>query len=180
MKEIISKAMSSGLDFSQKGVLKSFLYKMDIDEETYDRVYVHLKNNSLEEKVSQVGFENRIVLLPHCLMSPNGCEAENGKYGYKCKKCGGCVIEEIVEIAEDLGYKDIFIVPGSSMAKNILKKMDPDAVISVACFSELVEGFEASHVYSIPIQGIPLSKEGCMNTEVDIEEVKERLQIKSE
>ncbi|MFP3871546.1 MAG: DUF116 domain-containing protein [Candidatus Aenigmatarchaeota archaeon] len=179
MKEIISKAMSSGLDFSQKGVLKSFLYKMDLDEETYDRVYVNLKNNSLEDKVSKVDFEDRIVLLPQCLRDPDNCEAEMEEFGYKCKNCGNCVIDDIKSKAEDLNYEKVYIVPGSSMAKNVLKKKDPSAVIAVACHSELVEGFEASHVYSIPIQGVPLLRSGCVNTEVDLEKVEEKLQMKN-
>ncbi|MEF8874836.1 MAG: DUF116 domain-containing protein [Candidatus Thermoplasmatota archaeon] len=180
MKEIISKAMSSGLDFSQKGVLKSFLYRMDLDEETYDRVYVNLKNNALDDKVSKVKFEDRIVLLPQCLRDPDGCEAEMGEYGYNCMNCGKCEIDEIKSKAEELGYEDVYIVPGSSMAKNVLKKKDPGAVIAVACHSELVEGFEASHVYGIPMQGVPLLKSGCVDTDADLAEVEEKLHLRSE
>ncbi len=177
MKEIISKAMTSGLDFSQKGVLKSFLYKMDIDEETYDRVYVSIKNNALEDKVSRADYDDRIVLVPQCLRHPKDCQAELTELGYDCKGCGNCVIGDIKSFIDDLGYASLFIVPGSSMAKKILKDVSPGAVIAVACHSELVEGFEASHVYGIPVQGIPLSKEGCMDTEVDLDKVKEKLKL---
>ncbi len=180
MKEIISKAMSSGLDFSQKGVLKSFLYKMDLDEETYDRVYVNLKNNALKEEVAKVPFENRIVLVPQCLRHPEDCEAEMGEYGYKCEHCGNCEIDDIVSEADELGYSDLFIVPGSSMAKNLLKEKNPEAVLAVACHPELVEGFEAGHVFDIPINGVPLGKEGCVDTEVDVNKVKKKLQIRSD
>ncbi len=180
MKEIISKAMSSGLDFSQKGVLKSFLYKMDLDEETYDRVYVNLKNNALKENVADAKFEDRIVLVPQCLRDPDTCEAEMDGYGYKCKHCGECEIDEILSEAEELGYDGLFIVPGSSMAKNLLKEKDPEAVIAVACHPELVEGFEAGHVFDIPINGVSLLKEGCLDTEVDTKKVKDALHIRSE
>jgi len=177
MKEIISKAMSSGLDFSQKGVLKSFLYKMDIDEETYDRVYVAIKNNALESKVAKVNYEDRMILVPQCLRDPKECEAELEEYGYVCNHCGRCVIDEIESIGDELGYDSLYIVPGSSIAKKLLKKKDPGAVIAVACHSELVEGFEASHIYGIPVQGISLLKEGCMDTEVDIDEVENKLRL---
>jgi len=177
MKEIISKAMSSGLDFSQKGVLKSFLYRMDIDEETYDRVYVSIKNNALEQKVARVDYEDRIILVPQCLRDPEDCRAELTDLGYRCRDCGRCVINDIKRIGEGLGYASLYIVPGSSMAKKILKDVDPGAVIAVACHSELVEGFEASHVYGIPVQGIPLDKEGCMGTEVDLKKVEEKLRL---
>ncbi len=179
MKEIISKAMSSGLDFSQKGVLKTFLYKMDIDEETYDRVYVAIKNNALEKKVAKVNYEDRMILVPQCLRDPHDCEAELGEYGYKCNHCGRCMIDEIESIGEELGYDSLFIVPGSSIAKKLLKKKEPGAVIAVACHSELVEGFEASHVYGIPVQGIPLLRAGCLDTEVDLSEVEKKLRLSS-
>ncbi len=178
MKEIISKAMSSGLDFSQKGVLKSFLYKMDIDEETYDRVYVAIKNNALEKNVSRVEYENRIILVPQCLRHPEDCEAEMTEFGYDCNRCGRCVIDDIKSLGETLGYDSIYIVPGSSMAKKILKEIEPGGVIAVACHSELVEGFEASHVYGIPVQGIPLSKEGCVDTDVNLEAVEQKLKMR--
>jgi len=179
MKEIISKAMSSGLDFSQKGVLKTFLYKMEIDEETYDRVYVAIKNNALEKKVAKVNYEDRMILVPQCLRDPHDCEAELGEYGYKCNHCGRCMIDEIESIGEELGYDSLFIVPGSSIAKKLLKKKEPGAVIAVACHSELVEGFEASHVYGIPVQGIPLLRAGCLDTEVDLSEVEKKLRLSS-
>lgn len=171
--------MSSGLDFSQKGVLKSFLYKMDIDEETYDRVYVAIKNNALESKVAKVDYEDRMILVPQCLRDPQECEAELEEYGYVCNHCGRCVINDIESIGDELGYDSLFIVPGSSIAKKLLKKKDPGAVVAVACHSELVEGFEASHVYGIPIQGVPLLKEGCMDTEVDLGDVENKLRLSS-
>ncbi|MFP4002026.1 MAG: DUF116 domain-containing protein [Thermoplasmata archaeon] len=180
MKKIISKAMSSGLDFSQKGVLKSFLYKIDIDEETYDRAYVQIKNNAMEDKVSRVNFEDRMVLLPQCLRHPDECESELGEWGYECNRCSRCDIDKIISISEELGYGAVYTVPGGSMAKKLLKEKDFKAVVAVACHSELVEGFEAAHVFNIPAQGIPLSREGCVGTEVDVDKVEEKLRIKKE
>ncbi len=180
MKEIISKAMSSGLDFSQKGVLKTFLYKMDIDEETYDRVYVQIKNNAMKEKVSRVEFEDRMVMVPQCLRHPKNCESDMGEWGHDCNRCGRCQIDELISITEELGYGGFYIVPGSSMAKKLLKQKDYEAVVAVACHSELVEGFEAAHVFDVPAQGIPLSKEGCVDTEVDLDRIEEKLRIRSD
>lgn len=177
MKEIISKAMSSGLDFSQKGVLKSFLYKMDIDEETYDRVYVQIKNNAMKEKVAEVDFRDRMVMVPQCLRHPEECKSELGEWGYECKRCGRCDIDDIISIADELGYGKVYTIPGSSMAKKLLKKKNYQAVIAVACHSELVEGFEAAHVFEIPVQGIPLKKEGCVDTEIELDKVEEKLRI---
>ncbi len=180
MREIISKAMSSGLDFSQKGVLKSFLYKMDIDEETYDRVYVAIKNNSLEDAVARTDYEKRIVLLPQCLRDSANCEAELDEDGYECKLCGRCDIAEIKELSDELGYDGLFVLPGSSMAKNIIKKKSPEAIIAVACNPELVEGFELTHIYSIPVQAVPLSREGCIDTSVPLNEVQKKLHLSKE
>jgi len=180
MKEIISKAMSSGLDFSQKGVLKTFLYKMDIDEETYDRVYVQIKNNAMKNKVSRIDFEERMVMVPQCLRHPEECESELEEWGHKCNRCGKCDIDDLISIADKLGYGAFYTIPGSSMAKKLLKEKNYRAVIAVACYSELVEGFEAAHVFDVPVQGIPLEREGCVNTKVDLDKVEEKLSIRKE
>jgi len=177
MREIISRAMSSGLDFTQRGVLKSFLVKMDIDEEKYDEVYTLIKNSALEEEFKNVPYKDRFLFLPQCLRDSSDCEAELTDHGYECKRCGRCSIDEIIEYAVDLGYdKDrIYIAPGSSLVKKIVKKENPRAVIGVACYSEVVEGIKLSHVFDIPVQGVPLLKDGCKDTVVDMDKLKEVL-----
>lgn len=175
MKDVISKAMSSGLDFSQRGVLKSFLNRIDVDEQSYDKLFVAIKNRAFEEDFMEIPKKKRYIFLPQCLRDSSGCDAELTDEGYKCKRCGSCDIDEIISTAEDLGYEHIYIVPGLSLIKKIAKKEKPQAVVGVACYGELVEGIRYTSIHGIPVQGIPLLKEGCKDTVVDVDRVEEIL-----
>jgi len=171
MKEIISKAMSSGLDFTRRGALKSFLNRMDIEEELYDKVYITIKNIAHKKDLEETKKENIIIFLPQCLMNSEDCEAELTDNGYECLHCGGCSISEVVKTAEELGYGGVYIVPGGSLVRNIIKEEKPSAVIGVACNYELVEAIEYSTIHGIAVQAIPLLRDGCKDTEMDKEEL---------
>lgn len=175
MREVISKAMSSGLDFTRRGALKSFLNKLDIDEGLYDKVYVTIKNMAYEEDFKNTPNKDIIIFLPQCLRNSEECKAEIGDFGYECKRCGSCSISEIIDVAEEKNYSDVFIVPGGSMVRRIAKKYRPRAVVGVACHYELVEAIEFCTIHDIPPQGVPLLVDGCKDTKVDKEKLLEIL-----
>ncbi len=171
MKEIISKAMNSGMDFTRGSTIKSFLNRMDIDPDVYDRVYIFLKNSAFKNSFSRVPFEERIVLLPHCMRDVTKCKAEFTDHGYLCSECGSCSIGDIKKMADGLGYNGVYVIPGGSMARKIMEELKPTAIVGVACFMELAENMEQVVVFNIIPQGIPLSKDGCKDTTVDLYEV---------
>ena len=49
--------------------------------------------------------------------------------------------------------------------------------MGVACMFELEEAFEKLNMANIPYQGVPLSKDGCVDTAVDIHKITEALKI---
>ncbi len=175
MKEIISKAASSGLDFTRGSAIKSFLSRLDMDPEGYDVVYTAIKNMAFEKEFKRTPCSNRLVFLPQCLRNSKECVAELTEDGYECKKCGKCSIGEIVEEAERLGYKGVYIVPGASLVKKIIKRERPAAVVGVACYLELVETMDQVALMGTIPQGIHLLKDGCVDTKVSIDKVIEIL-----
>lgn len=175
MKNIISKAMSSGMDFTRRGALKAFLKKIDVDQDIYDRVYVTIKNMSFEDEYRRVPFEERVLFLPQCLRNSEKCKATLTQDGYECQRCGGCVIDKIMEITDELNYKKVYIVPGGSLVRKIIKKKNPRAVVGVACFLELAEAMEQVILHDLPAQGVNLIKEGCIDTRVDLDTLEEML-----
>ena len=55
---------------------------------------------------------------------------------------------------------------------NIAKRYQPQGVVAVACLNELQEGTGRTEVeYRVPFQIIPLRKDGCVNTDVGIDDV---------
>lgn len=175
MRDIVSKAMNSGLDFTTRGILKSFLQKMDLDEQLYERVFVKIKNKAYEEEFKDISNENILIFLPQCLRDSENCEAELTERGYRCKDCGSCVIQEVISTADEHGYKGVYVVPGGSMVRKIIKEVEPKAVIGVGCFPELVEAMDYASYQDIPSQGVPLTEVGCKDTTVDKEELFELL-----
>ena len=78
---------------------------------------------------------------------------------------------------ENLGY-EVFIIPGSTFLKKIIEKNKFKAVLGVACYQDLNLGMMKLSNFSC--QGVPLSRDGCINTKVDSRAVMEKMGIKLE
>lgn len=180
MLEVLAKLAALGADLSSRSAIKKALSFIGEDEELVDQIYTFVKNKSYENDVFRVSYENRALFLPQCLRNSNECCAKLTKRGYICAKCGNCCISEIVEYAENLGYKHIYIVPGGSLVFKILKEVKNDimATIGIACFVELAEASERLSRKNMPHLCIPLIKTGCVDTMVDVEEVKRIIRTK--
>lgn len=124
--------------------------------------------------------EDRVLLLPHCLRRSEHCQAtyERG-LGLQCKKCDpDCPVNRILQIAEARGLGGICVAPGGSIAVEYLKKHKPRGILAVACPKELVMGVESvgsmsDNGWEPVVVTIDLLKDGCVDTEVDVELVKE-------
>ena len=172
MKRVIPRLVGLGVDISTKKALKKALGLLGVKPDNIDKLYIELKNTIHEDAFKKSSNDKRIVFLPQCLRDCNKCKAGLGKYGYNCAKCSSrCKARKIKEYAEKKGCK-AFIVPGGSMVTKIIKDMKPEAVIGVACMKELVMAFDE---LSIPSLGIQLLKDGCVNTDVDLDEIKKIL-----
>jgi len=174
MLEILTKLAAIGADLSSKSAIKRALSLIGENDELVDQIYIFVKNKSYEGEVFKVPYDKRALFLPQCLRNSKECEAELKEIGYICKECGKCSIFEIINYAKKLGYKHIYIVPGGSLVFKILKNIhnEIEAAIGVACFVELAEASERLSRKNIPHQCIPLIKAGCIDTAVDVNEVK--------
>jgi hypothetical protein len=75
-------------------------------------------------------------------------------------------------ILEKMGYR-IFIVPGSSFIKRMVKKYRPKAIIGVGCLSEVKEGIDMADKMGLLVMGVVTLKEGCVETIVNWPDVYE-------
>lgn len=125
---IISKLVAMGADLSTRNAVQRALSLISEDGDLVDHIYIAVKNRAYYESFSKIPVYKRAVFLPACLRDKN-CEAELTEEGYICQKCGRCVIAEIIENAENLEYREIYIVPGGSLVTKILK----DKVKKGAC-----------------------------------------------
>jgi hypothetical protein len=124
--------------------------------------------------------EDRVLLLPHCLRRSEHCQAtyERG-LGLQCKKCDlDCPVNRILQVAEASEIGGICVAPGGSIAVEYLKKHKPRGILAVACPKELVMGVESvgsmsDNGWDPVVVAIDLLRDGCVDTEVDVELVKE-------
>jgi hypothetical protein len=87
------------------------------------------------------------------------------------------VIGVLKDKGEDLGYQ-VFIIPGSTFLKKIIEENDFKAVLGVACYQDLNLAMMKLNKFSC--QGVPLLRDGCVNTKVDYKAVLEKMGVKLE
>ena len=121
----------------------------------------------------------KILLLPHCCRKyiDFRCKAKfDPKYSsYSCTHCSkDCLANKATKLGEAKGYK-VFILPGGSCIKKIMDKIDCDAVLGVACPEELKLGIKFVESKNKIVKTVPLTKNGCLNTEFNLESLKKEL-----
>jgi len=132
-------------------------YKMGID--FYNRYYQNRFDNA----------KRKVLILPHCLRDLK-CPAKLGTNGIQCVFCKKCPLGDIIKVAKDNNYY-VYIVPGSTFIKRILKEKRPDGVFGVSCYRDLFQGMNYLSRKNIAVQGQVLLKDGCICTTLDLEEL---------
>jgi len=171
---LVRRLVEMSMDLGTRDAVKSALEVIGSDTEYVDEVYIRLKNSINQRAFFNSPKNEKALFISHCLRKTPGCPAEMTENGYICKRCGACDIAEILEQSEKLGYT-CYIVPGGSMVSNIVKKTNPKACFGIACYTELEEAIGKLARMGIPTRGVPLTKEGCINTKVDLERVRKVL-----
>ena len=94
-----------------------------------------------------------------------------------------CAIRVLRQAAEAQGYKGVCVAPGGSMVLRFIEQTAPEAIVAVACQKELEEGIHGVRELAdvdrpaLPIAIVPLAKDGCVDTEVDVEQALETITL---
>jgi hypothetical protein len=169
----LAKSKISGVALQK---LEQLAAKMGVEEKELFQIYVRTKNSASRQKFVATPYSERVLLLPQCLRAPD-CAAELKEYGYECQRCGKCTITRIIDQAEKLGYKHVYIIPGGSIVKKIFAEEKPKACLGVACLKELMLGSFICEKLGIIGQGVALLRDGCINTCVDWKVVTNTLRL---
>jgi hypothetical protein len=130
-------------------------------------------------QLSKIVPSERILLLPHCLRPSNTCKAPYNQDGLICQHCDShCAVNLLTASALKNGYKGACVAPGGRLALKYVENNRPQAIVAVACEKELIEGVEGVKAMAklnlSPLTVIiPLVKDGCVNTEVNVEKALE-------
>jgi hypothetical protein len=158
----------SGLVFFE-GLMKAFFRLLGLEDREMLTFLIKLHNAMNTAAFKKIPVTERAIFMPQCLRSSR-CPAHLTPEGLKCRSCGQCTIGQVRFGLEKMGYR-IFIVPGSSFIKRMVKKYHPKAIIGVGCLSEVKEGIDMADKMGLVVMGVVTLKEGCVETLVDWDDV---------
>lgn len=128
---------------------------------------------NVAERESFLKTNHRALLLPHCSRKfmDSRCKSDFDPEtsSFRCNHCSeDCAINQATRIGEKRGY-DVFVLPGGSCIRKIMKNGGYDGVVGVACCEEIKlakEHFLRRN--EIPYQAVPLIKNGCSGTKFNL------------
>ena len=136
------------------------------------------KNKEYALAFSRTAYSERLVLLPQCLRCTAQCQAEEKGAELICKRCGACKAAAIAERAEELGYLGVCMLKGGTAVAKLVERLKPKGVLGVACHFEGVLGVLECERLGIPVQFVALLRDGCADTDVDLDEVLEAMEFR--
>ena len=119
--------------------------------------------------IYKVSPERLLILTPHCIQKST-CVHKVTSDVTNCKQCGQCQVGELLSLARKYGCQFI-IVTGGTLARLMVKKAKPNAIIAIACERDLVSGMQ--DVFPIPVLGVLNERPygPCCNTRVNMETI---------
>jgi hypothetical protein len=164
------KLIKSGLVFLE-GLMKGMFRFFGLEDRELFTFLIKLINSMNSGEFAKIPVTERAIFIPQCLRSSK-CPAHLTPEGLKCRNCGQCDVGEARLLLERIGYK-VFIVPGSSFIKRMVKKYRPKAIIGVGCLAEVKEGIDMADKMGLVVMGIVTLKEGCVETIANWQEIYE-------
>jgi len=80
-----------------------------------------------------------LVLLPRCIQRPDCPEAVVNDIE-NCRRCGECPITALLALRDEFDGVVMAVLTGGSVVPVVVRRLDPRAVIGVACERELIAG----------------------------------------
>lgn len=142
-----------------------------------DIIGMNMKNISYRDAFLKTN--KRVLLLPHCARKymDSKCKArfDPRLSSYFCNHCSSdCLVSRATKMGLEKKY-DVYVVPGGSGTRKILKKKTYDGIVGVACTEEMKLGAEMLEILKIPGQAVPLIKNGCHGTKFNLKTLESTL-----
>lgn len=144
-----------------------------ISRERIQRSFIEINNQLVNSNSHKTKPGRLLLLLPQCIQNFD-CDIKITGNIQNCKRCGACEIKDLLDLAERYKVK-IAVATGGTLARRIVVKMKPKAIVAVACELDLTSGIRDT--YPIPVIGVLNRRPNgpCYNTSVDIAEVEKAL-----
>ncbi|MCD6247632.1 MAG: DUF116 domain-containing protein [Candidatus Diapherotrites archaeon] len=177
IKEAVAKAIDSGTHINFATASEAIAKKLGLSERWIEYTHVEFRNKLNEMAYKRTPYKERVLLLPHCLRNSKECKAPYTDEGLQCTECGKCKIDPLIKEAKKLGYKGAFVCPGGSIVMELIKKYRPKAVLGVCCYKEAILAFDSLKGTKVAPQAVLLTRAGCIDTDVNVDEVIEKMRL---
>jgi geranylgeranyl diphosphate synthase, type II len=157
---------------------KKLLEELDLPVRFLGFAMVAVSNAYWQPFFEAVPFARRLFLLPHCLSDRKACAGSYDSIGLHCAGCGKCDIHGLKNEAERRGYTVVVAEGTSSVLLKVLEE-GVEAIFGVACLDSLEKSFRQIVELGIPHVAIPLLKNGCVDTEAEVELIQTMLAAES-
>jgi len=138
-----------------------------IDRAYRDYAAVLLNNELWRDILAAIPYDRRLLMLPQCLRDESVCPGSIDEYGLLCRRCGRCPIGNLQAEAERLGYA-VLAAEGTTVVTAMIASGKVDAIVGASCLSVLERVFPYMEAAAVPGIAIPLLRDGCGNTDLDI------------
>lgn len=144
-----------------------------------DIIDIQLKNGILKRFFLEA--DKKALFLPHCCRKymDSNCKAafKLDTSSYECKHCSkDCMVSQATSYAKKEGY-DVYVLPGASCLSKIFEKKRYEGIVGVACTDEIKLAIKTLMKLKIPVQAIPLLKNGCSGTKFNFKTLEGILKI---
>ena len=145
----------------------------DIEKERVERSFIEVSNHLVKRKGIRVKPEQLLVLSPHCIQLDT-CPHKITRNVNNCQKCGACPVGALLQLTEEKGVH-LAIVTGGTLARQVVKRLRPKAVLAIACERDLTSGIQDT--FPLPVVGVLNERPHgpCCNTLVNIDKVSEAI-----
>lgn len=150
-----------------------------IDKDHVKRSFIAVNNALVTAGRDTIERGKLLLLLPHCLQATTCPNKITGGLIENCQGCGRCVIADLVRLASDEGLS-IAVATGGTLARRVIRDVDPAAIVAVACETDLTSGIRDS--YPLPVFGVLNARPHgpCRDTSVDLASVRKAIRIFAE
>lgn len=153
-----------------EGTVKLVCLLFGVDSTELMEFLIKIDNQMNYSAFAKVPVEKRAVFIPLCLRSAKCPARLSPDVGISCISCGKCPLGEAIPVLKDAGYM-VFIIPGSTFIKRLVKKYRPQAMIGVGCLMEVKEGLELGRKISLTTLGVVTTTDGCVETTMDYQQL---------
>ena len=183
IKEKIGSLIDSGAHINIAKTTQEIGKMFGLNERMRNYTHIEIRNKLNEFGYKTVPYDKRILFLPGCMKISGVCKAPITSEGLDlsfCEKCEAkdkCQINELKKIAEEMNYMKVAVAPGGSMVHKVIAKYKPKAVLGVCCYNEALLAFEQLKGANLSAQAVLLMRDGCKDTAVNVDEVKDKLEL---